>query len=57
MHTDLFEEKFGEFLEGKKYDAAQAALFAVVRDAFEAGWKAAGQNSPSMITFPVSHER
>lgn len=57
MHTDLFEEKFGEFLEGKKYDAAQAALFAVVRDAFEAGWKAASQNSPSIIAFPVSRKR
>ena len=57
MHTDRFEERFGEFLEGKKYDTAQAALFTVVREAFEAGWKAAGQNSPSMIQFPVSEKR
>ena len=57
MHTDLFEEKFGKFLEGKKYDEAQAALFAVVRDAFEAGWKAAIQNSPSITAFPVSLKR
>ena len=56
MHTDLFEEKFDEFLEGKKYDAAQAALFAVVREAFEAGWKAAGQTS-SAIAFPASRKR
>ena len=42
MHSNDFEEKFDAFLENKKYDMAQEALFQVVRSAFIAGWEAAG---------------
>lgn len=43
----FFELSFGEFLESEEYEQAEAALFKVVRAAFEAGWKAAGGIVPS----------
>lgn len=39
---DSFELAFGNFLERQEYDEAEAALFAIVRAAFLAGWQAAG---------------
>ena len=38
---------FSSFLERKEYDEAESALFAMVRTAFLAGWKAAGGEPPS----------
>ncbi len=43
----FFELKFSELLESEEYERAEAALFEVVRAAFEAGWKAAGGTVPS----------
>ena len=54
--TDDFELAFGNFLEQEEYDAAEQALFDLVRAAFEAGWKAAGgelpQPAPVFTLFP-----
>ncbi len=41
-----FEEAFSNFLERREYDEAESALFAMVRIAFLAGWKAAGGEPP-----------
>lgn len=46
MRSKEFEEKFDAFLEGRRYDIAQEALFQVVRSAFIAGWEAAGGAPP-----------
>lgn len=46
MHTDGFETAFGAFLERREYDEAEGALFAMVRTAFAAGWRAAGGQVP-----------
>lgn len=40
--NDIFEKEFGSFLESKVYDRAESSLFALVRAAFTAGWRAAG---------------
>ena len=40
------EKAFEDFLENPAYDEAEAALFAVVREAFLAGWTAAGGKKP-----------
>ena len=42
-----FEKAFGDFLDRREYDQAENALFAMVRIAFVAGWKAAGGNPPN----------
>lgn len=42
MHSDKFEEAFGEFLDSPEYDKVEEAIFHLARAAFEAGWKAAG---------------
>lgn len=42
MQSNDFEAAFGRFLEQTEYDAAEAALFSLVRAAFLAGWRAAG---------------
>ena len=41
-----FEKAFDDFLERREYDQAENALFAMVRIAFVAGWKAAGGDPP-----------
>ena len=41
-----FEKAFSDFLERREYDQAENALFAMVRIAFVAGWKAAGGDAP-----------
>ena len=46
MQSDAFEQAFGDFLERREYDQAENALFAMVRIAFLAGWKAAGGEPP-----------
>lgn len=40
--SDSFERAFDRFLECREYDAAESALFAMIRAAFQAGWIAAG---------------
>ena len=47
MMSNDFEEAFSNFLERREYDEASSALFAMVRIAFLAGWKAAGGEPPS----------
>ena len=46
MMSNDFEEAFSNFLERREYDEAESALFAMVRTAFLAGWKAAGGDPP-----------
>ena len=46
MHSNEFEHAFSEFLDRREYDEAESALFAMVRIAFAAGWKAAGGEPP-----------
>lgn len=41
-----FEKAFSDFLDRREYDQAENAMFAMVRIAFVAGWKAAGGNPP-----------
>ncbi len=47
MQTTDFEQAFGDFLDRREYDQAENALFAMVRIAFLAGWKAAGGYPPA----------
>ncbi len=46
MMSNDFEGAFSDFLERREYDEAESALFAMVRIAFLAGWKAAGGEPP-----------
>lgn len=46
MQSNNFEQAFGDFLERREYDQAENALFAMVRIAFLAGWRAAGGDAP-----------
>ena len=41
MMSNEFEKAFSDFLDRREYDEAEGALFAIVRLAFSAGWKAA----------------
>lgn len=45
MQGNDFEAAFDRFLEQTEYDAAEAALFSLVRAAFLAGWRAAGTSA------------
>ena len=58
MQTDDFEQAFGDFLDRREYDQAENALFAMVRIAFLAGWKAAGGNPPQpQKIFQIVHKK
>lgn len=46
MMSNDFEKAFSDFLERREYDEAESALFAMVRTAFLAGWRAAGGEPP-----------
>ncbi len=46
MAESAFEAAFASFLERHEYDAAEEALFLVVRSAFLAGWSAACGHAP-----------
>lgn len=46
MEESASEAAFSAFLERHEYDAAEEALFAVVRSAFLAGWNAAHGSTP-----------
>ena len=39
---DDFEAAFSDYLDSQEGDEAEAALFTVMRNAFRAGWRAAG---------------
>ena len=52
MHSNDFEYAFSEFLDRREYDEAENALFAIVRAAFAAGWKAAGGEVSSQTDKP-----
>ena len=46
MMSNEFEKAFSDFIDRREYDTAENALFAMVRIAFTAGWKAAGGAPP-----------
>lgn len=46
MNQTQFDCAWAEFLQKPEYDAAKAAMFAVTRAAFLAGWLAAGGDAP-----------
>lgn len=46
MMGNDFEKAFSDFLERREYDQAENALFAMIRIAYLAGWKAAGGDPP-----------
>lgn len=41
IYGDKFEHELDKFLESEHYDAAEDAIYDLVRAAFEAGWIAA----------------
>ena len=54
---DSFEEAFGNFIDRKEYDRAEAALFDIVRAAFTAGYLArAGKPLPTEEETPEYEE-
>ena len=57
MQTNDFEQAFSDFLDRREYDQAENALFAMVRIAFLAGWKAAGGDPPQpQKIFQIIHK-
>ena len=57
MNND-FEKAFSDFIDRREYDQAENALFAMVRIAFLAGWKAAGGNPPQpQKIFQIVHKK
>jgi hypothetical protein len=58
MLSNDFEKAFGDFLDRREYDQAENALFAMVRIAFLAGWKAAGGEPPQpQKIFQIMHKK
>ena len=47
MMSNDFEKSFSDFLETHAYDQASELLFALIRNAYLAGWKAAGGTPPT----------
>lgn len=45
--SEEFEKAFGSFLDRHEYDAAESALFNIVRLSFLAGWTAAHGETPT----------
>ena len=57
MMSNDFEKAFGDFLDRREYDQAENAMFAMVRIAFLAGWKAAGGAPPQpQRIFQIIHK-
>lgn len=46
MYSNDFESAFSQFLETREYDEAENILFSAMRQAFIAGWLAAGGEPP-----------
>ena len=42
-------KSFSDFLDSEKYDKAEKTLFAVIRQAFLAGWDTADKNRIGML--------
>ena len=58
MMNNDFEKAFSDFIDRREYDQAENALFAMVRIAFLAGWKAAGGNPPQpQKIFQIVHKK
>lgn len=52
MMDNRFEQAFGEYLDSTECDEIEDTLFAAIRNAFLAGWKAArGQPAPACAHF------
>ena len=47
MMDNTFEKAFGEYLDSAEYDTIANELFAATRNAFLAGWIAAGESLPA----------
>ena len=47
MYSNEFEAAFEAFLERGEYDEAENYLFSMMRQAFAAGWVAAGGTPPT----------
>ncbi len=57
MHNNDFEKAFSDFLDRREYDQAENALYAMVRIAFIAGWRAAGGDPPKpQKIFQIIHK-
>ena len=46
MMDNRFEQAFGEYLDSTECDEIEDTLFAAIRNAFLAGWNAAGGSLP-----------
>ncbi len=46
MMDNRFEQAFGEYLDSTECDEIEDTLFTAIRNAFLAGWKAAGGSLP-----------
>ena len=46
MMSNEFEQALDDFLAGTQADAAQQALYDIIRAAFLAGWRSAGGEPP-----------
>ena len=51
MMDNRFEQAFGEYLDSTECDEIEDTLFAAIRNAFLAGWKAAGAACPCLHAF------
>lgn len=47
MYSNEFEAHFDEYLDSIKYDRASEWLFSLLREAYAAGWQAAGGTAPA----------
>ena len=56
MQNDAYEKAFDEFLERQVYEEAHEAIFALVRAAFLAGWRARESGAPAEI-IPLYDEK
>jgi len=39
MHSVRQDKAFDQYLESSNYDEAEAALFRIIREAYQAGWR------------------
>lgn len=46
MMDNDFEKAYGDYLESMAYEETENLLFSVLRNAFLAGWQAAGGSTP-----------
>lgn len=45
MNSSIFEAAFSDFLDSREYDQVENSIFAIIRAAYAAGWKAAEDES------------